>query len=242
MHLIIDIGNTRVKLALFKDEELFHIEIVTHEDFLKKAFFLIEKYSVEKGIISSVIFLKNDEIAKISEKIQIVELNSEVGLPFKNLYRTPKTLGVDRIALVAAAVHEFPNQNVLVIDAGTCITYDFVSAKKEYLGGAISPGIEMRYKALHEFTSKLPLLSRKDEMEVIGNSTEESMHSGVVHGVLGEILNFVGLYKEKNELLTVVLTGGDINYLANKLKIDIFAQPNFLVKGLNTILIYNNHK
>ena len=241
MNLIIDIGNTRAKLALFKDEELFHIEIVTHDDFLLSVLKLIEKHDVKRGIISSVIFLKKDEIAEISEKIQLIELNSELKLPFINNYGTPKTLGVDRMALVAAAVNEFPNKNVLVIDAGTCITYDFVSADKEYRGGAISPGLEMRYKALHEFTSKLPLLSRKDEIQVIGNSTEESMHSGVVHGILGEIHNFVDLYKKKNDLLTIVLTGGDTNYLANKLKIDIFAQPNFLLKGLNTILIYNNH-
>lgn len=241
MNLIIDIGNTRAKLALFKDEELFHIEIVTHDDFLLSVLKLIEKHDVKRGIISSVIFLEKDEIAEISEKIQLIELNSELKLPFINNYGTPKTLGVDRMALVAAAVNEFPNKNVLVIDAGTCITYDFVSADKEYSGGAISPGLEMRYKALHEFTSKLPLLSRKDEIQVIGNSTEESMHSGVVHGILGEIHNFVALYKKKNDLLTIVLTGGDTNYLANKLKIDIFAQPNFLLKGLNTILIYNNH-
>lgn len=241
MNLIIDIGNTRAKLALFKDEELFHIEIVTHDDFLLSVLKLIKKHDVKRGIISSVIFLEKDEIAEISEKIQLIELNSELKLPFINNYGTPKTLGVDRMALVAAAVNEFPNKNVLVIDAGTCITYDFVSADKEYRGGAISPGLEMRYKALHEFTSKLPLLSRKDEIQVIGNSTEESMHSGVVHGILGEIHNFVDLYKKKNDLLTIVLTGGDTNYLANKLKIDIFAQPNFLLKGLNTILIYNNH-
>ena len=241
MNLIIDIGNTRAKLALFKDEELFHIEIVRHDEFLKSALMLIENHQVKKGIISSVVFFQKDEITKISEKIELLELSSELKLPFKNNYGTPKTLGVDRMALVAAAVNEFPNKNVLVIDAGTCITYDFVSAAKEYSGGAISPGIEMRYKALHDFTSKLPLLSRKEAIEVIGNSTAESMHSGVVHGVLGEIYNFVSLYKGENDFFTVVLTGGDTNYLANKLKIDIFAQPNFLLKGLNTILIYNNH-
>ena len=241
MNLIIDIGNTRAKLALFKDEELFHIEIVRHDDFLISVLKLIEKHEVKKGIISSVIFLKKDEIAKISEKIQLLELSHELKLPFKNNYGTPETLGVDRMALIAAAVKEYPNKNVLVIDAGTCITYDFVSAAKEYFGGAISPGLEMRYKALNEFTSKLPLLSRKEEIEVIGDSTSNSIHSGVVHGILGEIHNFVDHYKRENDFLTVVLTGGDTNYLANKLKIDIFAQPNFLLKGLNTILIYNNH-
>ncbi len=241
MNLIIDIGNTRTKLALFKDEELFHIEIVTQNDFEKRALSLIDKHFIKKGILSSVIFLEKDRIAEISQKIDLLELHSEVDVPFKNNYGTPKTLGVDRIALVAAAINDFPEQNVLVIDAGTCITYDYVSAKKEYFGGAISPGIEMRYKAMHSFTNKLPELSRQKEVNFIGNSTANSMHSGVIHGVIGEIDNFVRLYKEKNGFLTVVLTGGDANYLANKLKIDIFAQPNFLLRGLNTILIYNNH-
>ncbi len=171
----------------------------------------------------------------------MLELHSELKFPFKNNYGTPKTLGVDRIALVAAAVNEFPNQNVLIIDAGSCITYDFISEELVYSGGAISPGIEMRYKAMNHFTSKLPLLNRQDEVNFIGNSTANSMHSGVVNGVIGEIDYFVRLYKEKNGFLTVVLTGGDANFLANKLKIDIFAQPNFLLRGLNTILIYNNH-
>lgn len=241
MNLIIDIGNTRAKLALFKDNKLFHIENVTHDAFENSALSLIEKYPIRRGIISSVIFLKKAQMEKISSKINLIELHSGLNFPFKNKYGTPKTLGVDRIALVAAAIHEFPKQNVLVIDAGTCITYDFVSAEKEYFGGAISPGIEMRYKAMHKFTSKLPLLGREEKVDFIGNSTANSMHSGVVNGVIGEIDYFVRLYKEKNGDLTVVLTGGDANFLANKLKIDIFAQPNFLLMGLNTILIYNNH-
>lgn len=241
MNLIIDIGNTRAKLALFKDNKLFHIENVTHDAFENSALSLIEKYPIRRGIISSVIFLKKTQMEKISSKINLIELHSGLNFPFKNKYGTPKTLGVDRIALVAAAIHEFPKQNVLVIDAGTCITYDFVSAEKEYFGGAISPGIEMRYKAMHKFTSKLPLLGREEKVDFIGNSTANSMHSGVVNGVIGEIDYFVRLYKEKNGDLTVVLTGGDANFLANKLKIDIFAQPNFLLMGLNTILIYNNH-
>lgn len=242
MNLIIDVGNTRVKLALFKDEQLCHIENVTHDSMELRALELIQKYGVKRGIISAVIFLEKKQIERISDEIELLELHSGVNVPFQNEYGTPKTLGVDRIALVAAAIDAFPKQNVLVIDAGTCITYDFVNAQKVYSGGAISPGIQMRYDAMHKFTSKLPQLNVSEEVELLGSSTSKSMHSGVVNGVIGEIDYFVRKYKEKNSLLTVVLTGGDSIYLANKLKIDIFAHPNFLLGGLNKILIYNNHK
>ena len=241
MNLIIDVGNTFVKLALFKNEELIHIEKVTHKDWLEVALELIEKFEVKRGIISSVVIVKKVDLERISKKIDLLELSAAVAVPFENKYSTPKTLGVDRIALVAAAVSEFPGKNVLVIDAGTCITYDYVSNQGVYFGGAISPGVRMRYKAMHTFTGKLPELEPADFSELTGDSTENSMHSGVVNGVLGEIGNFVRRYTAENKLLTVVLTGGDINFLANKLKIDIFAQPNFLLRGLNTILIHNNH-
>jgi len=241
MNLIIDIGNTLAKLALFNNEELVLIEKVTHEHFVNRALQLIAKHDIKQGILSSVILLKKEQIEKISKRISLLELQASVEVPFKNNYRTPNTLGVDRIALIAAAVCQFPNQNVLVIDAGTCITYDFVNSSGEYFGGAISPGIQMRYNAMHTFTSKLPQLELLETTtELTGNSTVNSMHSGVVNGVIGEIDNFVRRYKEKNGFLTVVLTGGDINFLANKLKIDIFAQPNFLLVGLNAILIHNN--
>lgn len=240
MNLVIDIGNTRAKLAVFDVDKLIYIEVVMHEAFQKAAISLIEKYDCKQGIISSVIFLKKDQTRLISSKISLLELNSEVNTPFINEYGTPKTLGVDRIALMAAAVVEYPDQNVLVIDAGTCITYDFVSSDKIYKGGAISPGVQMRYNAMRQLTSKLPQLSPEDRVNLIGNTTNNAMHSGVLNGVIGEIDWFVRNHKEKNNYLTVVLTGGDANYLANKLKIDIFAQPNFLLLGLNRILIYNN--
>jgi type III pantothenate kinase len=141
--------------------------------------------------------------------------------------------------LVAAAVFKFPNTDVLIIDAGTCITYDFVDAEACYHGGAISPGIKMRYKSLHTFTENLPLLEPDNMNQLIGNSTETSIHSGVINGVINEIDSIIGQYRKKNKDLTVVLTGGDVNFLANKLKNGIFANPNFLIEGLNEILIHN---
>jgi len=241
MNLIIDVGNTRIKLAVFNEGEPIHNEIVTKDKFLQKAIELIQKYSFKDGIISSVGALKKSDIIEISKKINLIQLNSSTKVAFINKYATPKTLGVDRIALVSSAVSKFPNKNVLIIDAGTCITFDFVNEKAFYLGGAISPGINMRYKALNTFTKNLPLLEIVESVDLIGNSTESCIHSGVVNGVISEIYSSINKYKEKNKDLTVVLTGGDVKFLSNKLKNGIFANPNFLLEGLDSILTYNLH-
>jgi len=239
MNLIVDIGNTRIKIAVFNTDELIYNEVITKEFFVKTVLNLIEKFNCKNAIISSVGILKKNEIDQIKAKIKVIELNITTKTPFFNKYDTPKTLGVDRIALVAAAVSKYQNQNVLIIDAGTCITFDFVTAEKKYLGGAISPGIEMRYKALNKFTKKLPLLTPKEVVSFIGTSTETCIHSGVINGVIGEIDSVVDKYRKKNKDLTVVLTGGDANFLSNRLKNVIFANPFFLLEGLNTILTYN---
>ncbi|MFD1293468.1 type III pantothenate kinase [Lutibacter holmesii] len=239
MNLIIDVGNSRVKMAVFNKSELIHYEIFTYENLLKEALALIENYKCKQGIISFVGPIKKNEIIVLESKIDLIILNSETKLPFKNCYSTPKTLGVDRIALVSSAVKKFPNENVLIIDAGTCITYDFLNSEGLYFGGGISPGLQMRYKALNTFTEKLPLLEPSFPSNYIGDSTVSSMHSGVVNGVINEIDGTIKKYKEKNQDLTVVLTGGDVNFLSNRLKNSIFAIPNFLLEGLNRILTYN---
>ena len=239
MNLIIDVGNTRTKLAVFKNSKLIHNESINKENFENNTFELIKKFECRNAIISSVGCLKNSELINLRAKINLIELNSITKIPFKNKYSTPKTLGVDRIALVAAAFSKFPKQNVLIIDAGTCITYDYLNNEGSYYGGAISPGINMRYKSLNKFTSRLPLLEPEYINKITGDSSENAIHIGVVHGVINEIDSFIHLYKEKNNDLTVVLTGGDTNFLANKLKNGIFANAFFLMEGLNTILTYN---
>jgi type III pantothenate kinase len=239
MNLIIDAGNTRVKIAVYNNSELIHNEIFTHNNFVNDALKVVEKHNCVNAIISSVGAVKKSDLIQLKAKISLIELNSETKIPFKNCYATPKTLGVDRIALISSAVSQYQHKNVLVIDAGTCITYDFVDSEGNYFGGAISPGILMRYKALNYFTNKLPLLEIEKDYNLIGNSTETCIHSGVILGVINEIDSSINLYKEKKEDLTVVLTGGDVNFLANKLKNSIFANPNFLLEGLNTILTYN---
>lgn len=242
MNLIIDVGNTRIKAAVFENDSLIALFVFEEKDLVQHVEKMVSTYSILRGIISSVAAISNTTLKKIKELLPLLELNAATKVPFSNLYKTPKTLGVDRVALVARAVEKYPNRNVLIIDAGTCITYDFVNSTKEYLGGAISLGIQMRYTALHKGTSKLPLLELQEVGSFIGNSTESSIHSGVIHGVLNEIEGVIEQYQRKKKDLTVVLTGGDTNFLAKQLKSVIFANPNFVLEGLNTILTYNKEE
>ena len=239
MNLSIDIGNTRIKAAVFEVNTIVYQNVFQQKDFLVSIKNILNNYPVTDVIISSVGHLKPNQLEFLQENLKVHTLNSKTKLPFINNYKTPKTLGVDRIALVAAAVDKFPNQNVLIFDAGTCITCDFVNNKKEYFGGAISPGIEMRYKALHNFTASLPKLTRIETIPVMGNSTENAIHLGVLNGVVKEIEGIIQQYKAIYKKLTIVLTGGDIIFLAKNLKSTIFANPNFLLEGLNSILTYN---
>ncbi|HLS11032.1 MAG TPA: type III pantothenate kinase, partial [Flavobacteriaceae bacterium] len=146
---------------------------------------------------------------------------------------------VDRIALVSGAIQKYPNANVLVIDAGTCITYDFIDATATYYGGAISPGLTMRYKAMHTFTENLPLLERVKEVSLIGTNTQDSMHSGVLLGMAYEVEGYINAYRKKFPDLITVLTGGDAQFLRDTIKNDIFANTNLLLEGLLNILNYN---
>jgi type III pantothenate kinase len=242
MNLIIDTGNTRVKLAVFEKDRLVEVVFIDAESFLSEIKKILKKYRITVGILSNVSFIAENKIQELQKLVNLLILSPSTNVPFINLYETPKTLGVDRIALVAAAVNKFTKKNILIIDAGTCITFDFVNDQSEYLGGAIAPGIEMRYKALHSFTSKLPNLTKKVPQNFIGNNTNESINSGVVNGVLQELEGVINQHKKKYSDLTVVLTGGDTNFLAKQLKSSIFANPNFVLEGLNEILIFNKNK
>lgn len=239
MNLIIDVGNTRIKTAVFDDGKMIHNESLTNDSFVSEAKKFIKKYKCTSAIISSVGSVNKSQIDELRAEISLIELDYNTKVPFVNKYSTPKTLGVDRIALVSSAISTYPNKNVLIIDAGTCITYDFLNNEGNYYGGAISPGLQMRYKALNVFTEKLPLLEPSEKFELLGNSTETSIHSGIINGVINEIDGMIKQYRKKNTDLTVVLTGGDVNFLSNRLKNGIFANPNFLLEGLNTILTYN---
>jgi len=240
MNIAIDIGNTQIKTGIFDGDMLVHKENFPQDMLESKIGILASKYPVERGILSHVSRLDNTHLKKLENYFQVMVLSRETPLPFENLYATPDTLGVDRLALAAAAVSKYPGQNVLVIDSGTCITFDFVNTLSQYLGGAISPGIEMRFKAVNAYTANLPLLRPEAAIPDKANSTTNAIQRGILNGVICEIDGTINQYAAEYLTLTVVLTGGDVNFLANSLKSSIFAIPNFLLEGLNSILTYNS--
>lgn len=241
MHLTIDVGNTRIKVAVFEHNKQIEFFIFETEVALNNFEFIFKKYpKLHKITLSSVGKLDEYVLNYIKSQFMTEIITHESKFPFVNLYSTPKTLGIDRMVLAAGATLQFPNQNRLVIDAGTCITYDFVNSKNEYLGGAISPGIGIRYKSLNEYTTKLPLLSISDDFKFIGNSTKNAIHSGVINGVIFEIEGFISQYYLKNQDLTIILTGGDTEFLAKRLKNTIFANSNFLLESLNLLSLYTH--
>jgi type III pantothenate kinase len=240
MNLIIDAGNTSVKLAVFDKTDMLFNVATESKKFIEKVKDVFKSYpNVTWAIVSTVGNLNKYDITALSVFCSVHVLDYRSKIPFKNSYATPHTLGVDRIALATGAFYHNPKANTLVIDAGTCITYDMVNDYGEYLGGSISPGIHMRYEALHNQTAKLPLLELDDPLDLIGNSTETSIHSGVIHGILAEIDGVINQYQSRFEHLTVILTGGDAHFLSKRLKNTIFADYKFLLMGLNYLLEYN---
>ncbi len=240
MNLIIDVGNSYIKLAVFKGDTLLETESINPSFFFKTINKLDQKYSkIDNAIVASVGRLDILDLKALKKRFNLFVLDVDSKLPFKNLYATPKTLGIDRVALVCASVDQFPDKNVLIIDAGTCITYDFIDYKNNYYGGAISPGISLRYKSLNAYTANLPLLEIKVPNQLIGDSTENAIHSGVINGVVNEIDGLINAYEDKYRDLTVILTGGDAKFLSKQLKSSIFANSNFLLEGLNYILHFN---
>ena len=230
--ITLDEGNTSVKLALFDNDTLVSKYNNIDLNFVIK---LLPKCD---RLILSTVKNKSNFKTLFSNK-NFVLLNNSTPLPIKILYKSPTSLGNDRIALAVGAITNFPNKNVLVIDAGTCITYDLINSKKEYLGGSISPGIQMRYNALHQFTSQLPLLESVDTAMLTGVNTEESIHSGIINGVFVEIDGIIQRYTNQYPEIKVIVTGGNAKFFDKGLKNTIFAKPNLLMEGLNKILDYN---
>jgi len=237
---VIDIGNSRSKLAVFEDNRQVDVTVYDNDISVDEVSKYLEKYANVKSVILSSVVKHSLDLADISP--DFIELNSDTPLPIENLYKTPETLGPDRLAVVVGANDKFPNENVLVIDAGTCITYDFINSQNQYLGGSISPGINMRFQALNNFTTKLPLLSPGKSWKfnkIIGENTDESILSGVLNGTLAEIRAIIASYRNEFSQLKIVLTGGDLDFFEKELKSDIFADPTLILKGLNEILNYN---
>lgn len=242
MLLVIDVGNTQIKAAVFEQNTLLKKEIIAYEDWqisLKK---VIKKFSeISILVVASVGKLEKSDFLTLDSGLNVYFIARESKFPFNNLYASPTTLGIDRMILASGAVLKYPNKNRLVIDAGTCITYDFIDSNDNYLGGAISPGIRLRYESLHNYTAKLPLLKKEKPIEIVGNSTTQSIHSGVINGVSFEIDGFINSVLDKNDNFIIILTGGDADFLAERLKNTIFANPNFLLESLNQTFQYNNN-
>ena len=239
MLITIDIGNSRIKVAVFEQNTQIELFVFEPKEAQKKIENILKKYpNASHSVISSVGKLNSSVLNYLQKNTNLQIISHETKFPFTNLYATPKTLGIDRMVVSAGAVLKYPNQNRLVIDAGTCITYDFIDENNNYLGGAISPGKKIRYKSLNDYTSNLPLLEKKNIELFIGNSTENSIHSGIINGICYEIDGFISQYSLKNQDLTIILTGGDTDFLAKRLKSTIFANSNFLLESLNLLSLY----
>lgn len=236
MNLIIDIGNNSAKFFLFQGEQ-----IILHTRKENSSFDVIDEwnrlYDIDKVIVSSVITESQsllDEISKL--QCPVIRFNKSTPLPLEVNYRTPNTLGSDRIAAAAGAWNEAPGRNILVIDAGSAITVDFVSKDGKYNGGNIAPGIKMRLRALHEYTDRLPMVEKEGDTPAIGYDTETAIRSGVINGICHEIEGYINEFKQKYCDVLVFLTGGDEKPLKNRIKSCIFADKYLVAKGLNRIL------
>lgn len=240
MNLVIDIGNTAAKIAVFDGEEVVCIRQDSNRS-LEHLASVVSTYPVKRGILSSVVTLTEEVRSQVAATgIPMLLLNGETPLPIANLYKTPHTLGSDRLAAVVAANHLQPGCDCLVIDAGTCITYDFIDAAGNYHGGNISPGMHMRLKALHEFTDKLPLVAHEGENPTWGASTETAIRAGVRQGICLEIEGYIRRERAKHPSLPIFLTGGDGIALDAQLESTLFTDKSLVLKGLNRILEYNN--
>ena len=231
MSLMVDIGNTKTKYAYFVDGCIKEKGDCRIGDISK----IVYDYSrkVKNIMLSSVKPIPECILSKPkNQACKLIVLSSEMEMPFKTLYKTPKTLGADRLALVAGAVFGFSNKPVLIIDVGTCITIDFVDSKTKYLGGSISPGLQMRLNALSNQTSALPLVRLSKPKDLIGNSTKESILSGVVNGAIKELDGTIDAYKKRYPDTIVVITGGDASFFDKKLKNSIFVDEDILLKGM----------
>ena len=244
MNLVLDLGNTYGKIAVCDHNKV--VEAATYEKITSReiSYFHIRYSGLEGAIVSSVVNYSREIIDYLSNLYSTcIELNHSTPIPLENKYNTPDTLGYDRIAAAVGAYTICPGKNVLVIDAGTAITYDIVTSRGEYMGGNISQGVDIRFKSLNKYTSRLPNLERPEERPpLVGSSTNEAIQSGIINGLLFEMDGFIGAFSKKYPKLQVVLTGGDAKYFVGKLKSTIFVDPNLNLIGLNRILEHNANR
>lgn len=237
--LCFDFGNTRRKVALFEGSEIKRVEIL-EDDSEATIGTLLDTYQPQKTILSSVIEHNPGMETLLQSRSRFHKLSHHTKLSFTTPVGKPETIGADRLALVAAAVHFHPGRHNLIIALGSCITYNFCNKYNEFIGGGISPGLEMRLKALNYYTAKLPLVKASSNVPLIGYDTLTNIHSGVVLGMVYEMDGFIDEYRRKFDNFNVLLTGGDTVYLASHLKNKIFADPDLIFKGLYAISEVNN--
>lgn len=247
-NLVIDVGNSANKIAVFDNDEIL-FQKISELNLQQDIKTITTSYLIENIIVSSV---KNDvdiNELQIKEKFNYLEFNSDTKIPIYNKYKSHKSLGLDRLAAVIGANNIFPNHAVLVIDAGTCITYDKIDENANYYGGSISPGIKMRFKAMNQFTAKLPLVEFETSFNGnFGDDSITSMLSGVINGVIYELEGFIKNHLKINPNLKIILCGGDAAFFDTRFKNSIFAhlisyEPLLVLKGLNTVVKYqHDHK
>ena len=240
MNLIFDIGNSSTKMALFDGYKKIKSVRTKHFncDELQRIFSPLTN-NIEKVIVSTVRDTPEFILDLATLNIPYIHILSHKSkLPFNNEYQTPETLGTDRIAAVAGAYMHFPGKKVLIIDAGSAVTYDFLSGKS-YKGGNISPGISMRFKALNKFTGKLPLASTTQKFYSPGRNTIEAITAGVINGIVYEINEYIRTFEKKNNSFNIILTGGDSEFFKDKIDYHITYAPDIVIDGLNYILEYN---
>lgn len=236
--LCFDFGNTRMKCAVFNNGNLEQTEVLEN-DSRPTIEALVEKYQPTSSILSSVIHHQAEVEDVLHHHTQFHKLSHHTRLPFTTPVGKPETIGADRLALCAAAVHLFPAKNNLVIGLGTCITYNFINQYHQFLGGSISPGLEMRFKSMHALTAKLPLVEMDWNLPLIGYDTRTNLLSGVAWGMAKEIDGIIDAYADKYDAFNVLLTGGDTTHFAPLLKNKIFADPHLIFKGLYAISEHN---
>jgi len=237
--LVFDAGNTALKVGVFKNSKLIETHrIKTNEpSSISK---IINQYNFPPTILSSV--LSKDETEKIADLLEnCILVDHYTPLPIHFNYSTFSTLGIDRICNACAIAHLLPGKNSVSIDIGTCLKFDLVDEKSIYQGGSISPGIQLRYKSLHDYTANLPLLTETENSPLVGKSTSESIHSGVMNGILAEINQMMLRYTEEFGQLTFFMTGGDVHFFEIPLKNNIFVDENLTLKGLYQIYLFNAH-
>jgi type III pantothenate kinase len=238
MNLILDFGNTSKKMAIVSDGKTVFLITQSHID-VDDIIAAEKKYRIESAILSSVINNTQSIEKYLADKYTFIKLSDKTPLPVKNAYRTKHTLGSDRLACAVAAQNYFPEENVLVLQLGTCITSDFVTNEGVYMGGSISPGMEMRFKALHHFSDKLPMVEYQNIDYITGQSSEESILSGVIHGIIAECNYLIANYKSKYPRLKVIVTGGNLKVFEHAIKEEITPFPELVISGLDLILYYN---